>query len=289
LESYWAKDGERIPNTSALTYEVNAASLQDAGSYTFHVSDATDSIQSSPIMIAVNQPPVIMTQPESRSYSDGQRIMLQWIAEGAGTLSYELLQDGSVAESNNNGSFWVTPSKDKSVTQYAVKVTNEFGSVSSVTVALSLQQTSPQIIEQPRNIKLVQGEPLEIGLQASGGALSYQWYKGVSQISGATGPVYLSDETEETDSGDYFVVISNDKGIVTSRPINVSFGARLSVALDGANLTFAVDPGTSSGNWKLQRSSNLLFWEDVQTLNAQDLERLEMPVGDGSVFYRVVE
>jgi hypothetical protein len=58
---------------------------------------------------------------------------------------------------------------------------------------------------------------------------------------------------------------------------------------DGANLTFAVDPGTSSGNWKLQRSSNLLFWEDVQTLSAQDLEGLEMPVGGGSVFYRIVE
>ena len=35
--------------------------------------------------------------------------------------------------------------------------------------------------------------------------------------------------------------------------------------------------------------SNLLFWEDVQALNAQDLEGLEMPVGDGSVFYRCVE
>ena len=35
--------------------------------------------------------------------------------------------------------------------------------------------------------------------------------------------------------------------------------------------------------------SNLLFWEGVQVLSAQDLEGLEMPVGDGSVFYRVVE
>ena len=84
-------------------------------------------------------------------------------------------------------------------------------------------------------------------------------------------------------------MVYNDKGIVTSKPIKVSFGARLSVALDGASLTFAVDPGTSDSNWKLQRSSNLLFWEDVQTLSPQDLEGLEMPVGDGSVFYRVVE
>ena len=80
-----------------------------------------------------------------------------------------------------------------------------------------------------------------------------------------------------------------DKGVQASLPIKVSLGARLSVALDGANLTFAIDPGNSDSNWKLQRSSNLLFWEDVQTLNAQNLEGLKMPVGNGSAFYRVVE
>ena len=35
--------------------------------------------------------------------------------------------------------------------------------------------------------------------------------------------------------------------------------------------------------------ANLLFWEDLQALSTQDPEGLEMPVGDGSVFYRVVE
>ena len=107
-------------------------------------------------------------------------------------------------------------------------------------------------------------------------------------MDGASAANYVVEQTQAVDAGDYFVVISNDKGVQASLPIKVSFGARLSVALDGANLTFAVDPGTSDSNWKLQRSSNLLFWEDVQALSTQDLEGLEMPVGDGSVFYRVV-
>ncbi|MDB4610049.1 immunoglobulin domain-containing protein, partial [Verrucomicrobia bacterium] len=134
-----------------------------------------------------------------------------------------------------------------------------------------------------------QGEPLKMSVAASGTTLKYQWYKGAAPVGGASAANYVVEQTQAVDAGDYFVVISNDKGVQASLPIKVSFGARLSVALDGANLTFAVDPGSSDSNWKLQRSSNLLFWEDVQALSQQDLEGLEMPVGDGSVFYRVVE
>jgi hypothetical protein len=287
-ESYWAKDGERIPDASALSYVVTSANLQDAGSYTFHVSDGTGWLQSTPITLTVNQPPVFTTTPENRTVVDGQRAMLQWIAEGAAPLTYELLLAGSVVDSNNNGSFWITPSGEEDTTLYTVTVSNAFGSITSQPVSVSLEQSNPQILYQPRDIRLVLGERLNIGLKASGGSLKYQWYKGAAPVGGASAANYVVEQTQAVDAGDYFVVISNDKGVQASLPIKVSFGARLSVALDGANLTFAVDPGTSDSNWKLQRSSNLLFWEDVQALSAQDLEGLEMPVGDGSVFYRVV-
>ena len=220
---------------------------------------------------------------------DGQRVMLQWIAEGAAPLTYELLLAGSVVDSNNNGSFWITPSGEQDTTLYTVRVSNAFGSITSQPVSVSLEQSNPQILYQPRDIRLVLGERLNIGLKASGGSLKYQWYKGAAPVEGASAANYVVEQTQAADAGDYFDVISNDKGVQASLPIKVSFGARLSVAHDGANLTFAVDPGNSDSNWKLQRSSNLLFWEDVQTLNAQDLEGLKMPVGDGSVFYRVVE
>lgn len=287
-ESYWARDGERIPETSALRYEVPSASLQDAGSYTIHVTDGTDWVQSSPIMVEVHQPPVFKSLPEDRSVFEGQSIMLQWIAQGTGPLTYELLRDDAVIDSNHAGNFWVTASGTEATAQYVVRVSNRFGSVTSDAVSVSLIQSSPEIIQQPRKIRLVQGEALNLSIQASGGLLKYQWYLGASQIAGATGPAYGVAETQETDAGDYFVVVSNDKGIVTSKSIKVTFGARLSIQSNGTQLRFQVDPGTQKAQWKLQRSSNLLFWEDVRTLSDQDLEGVEMALGMDAYFYRVV-
>ena len=61
-------------------------------------------------------------------------------------------------------------------------------------------------------------------------------------MEGASAANYVAEETQAAGPEDCFVVISNDKGVQASLPIKVNFGARLSVALDGANVTFAVDP-----------------------------------------------
>jgi len=156
-------------------------------------------------------------------------------------------------------------------------------------VNVTLEQSNPEIVKQPRNIKLVQGEPLEMMIQATGGALKYQWYKGASQIPEAPGAIFRIDQTSASDAGDYFVVVSNNKGIVTSKPIKVGFGVKVAVEINGANLLLKMNPGNSQAQWKLQKSSNLLFWQDVQDLTGEDLNGLVKPIGAKTEFYRVVE
>ena len=128
-----------------------------------------------------------------------------------------------------------------------------------------------------------------IKVEATGGALKYQWYKGVSLIPKATEPIYVAEKTQSEDEGNYFVVISNDKGITTSKSIKVSFGARASMEFDGVNVILKIDPGDKRANWKLQRSTDLLFWEDIQNLSEQDLIGLEKVIEGKTEFYRVVE
>jgi len=59
--------------------------------------------------------------------------------------------------------------------------------------------------------------------------------------------------------------------------------------LDGVNVILKIDPGDKRANWKLQRSTDLLFWEDIQDLSEQDLIGLEKVIGAETEFYRVVE
>jgi len=126
-------------------------------------------------------------------------------------------------------------------------------------------------------------------IQASGGSLKYQWYKGASQIPGAIEATFAIDQTSASDGGGYFVVVSNDKGTVTSKPIKVGFGVKVAVEINGANLLLKMNPGNSQAQWKLQKSSNLLFWQDVQDLTGEDLNGLVKPIGAKTEFYRVVE
>jgi len=288
-ESYWAKDGKPIGGSDGLQLEVLDASISDAGSYIFHATDGTDWVQSNPILVTVNQPPVFKSLPENRTVVEGQRIMLQWIAQGTGPLNYDLISDGEVIESNNSGNFWITPSSDGVMTEYTVRVSNAFGTLTSDPVIVTLELTNPVITKQPRNIRLVQGDPLAIGIIASGGSLKFQWYKGASPISGATTGAYTVNQTSALDAGDYFVVVSNNKGIVTSKPIKVGFGVKVAVEINGANLVLKMNPGNSQAQWKLQKSSNLLFWQDVQDLTGEDLNGLVKPIGTNTEFYRVVE
>jgi len=288
-ESYWAKDGSRLQDSAGYTYEVFNATLENTGSYTFHATDGNDWIVSDPMMVQVNQPPVFTTVPEDITASSGQTLMLQWVADGTGTLKYDLLLKNEVLDSNDTGTFRVKVPELGGDYEFVAKVSNSYGSSTSAPVIVSVQVSSPIIIDQSTSITMVQGDPLELNINAIGGGLAYQWYKGAAKIPDANSPVFIINETAEADAGTYFVAVSNSKGIVTSNPIKVSFGVAVRVEADGANIVLKMNPGDKVASWKLQKSYDLLFWEDVQNLEEDDLDQFIRPIEQEVLFYRVVE
>ena len=239
--------------------------------------------------VQVNQPPVFTTVPEDITASSGQNVVLQWMADGTGTLKYDLLLNNEVIESNDTGTFRVKVPELGGDYEFVAKVSNSYGSSTSTPVVVFVQASSPIILDQSTSITMVQGYPLELNINAIGGGLAYQWYKGAAKIPDATNHTFLINNTGNGDAGTYFVVVSNSKGIVTSNPIRVSFGVNVSVQADGANIILKMNPGNKVASWKLQQSYDLLFWEDVQNLEDGDLSGLVRPIEGDVVFYRVVE
>jgi hypothetical protein len=215
--------------------------------------------------------------------------MLQWVADGTGTLKYDLLLNNEAIDSNDTGTFRVKLPEQDGDYEFVTQVSNSSGSSTSGPVVVSVQVSSPIVIDQSTSITMVQGEPLELNINVIGGGLSYQWYKGAAKISDANSPVFIISETKEGDAGTYFVVVSNSKGIVTSNPMRISFGVSVSVEADGANIVLQMNAGEKVGSWKLQKSYDLLFWEDVQNLEEGDLGGLVRAIEEELVFYRVVE
>ncbi len=86
----------------------------------------------------------------------------------------------------------------------------------------SSSSSAPVITTQPASQSVSVGSAVAFSVVATGSNLTYQWYKidsstsqGVA-VSGATSSAFVLSSTALTDSGDYYVVVSNSAGLVTS-------------------------------------------------------------------------
>jgi hypothetical protein len=75
---------------------------------------------------------------------------------------------------------------------------------------------APTIATQPASRTVVAGFSTTLTVVASGSDLQYQWFKDSGAISGATGSSFTITNAEAADAGDYYVVVSNSAGTVTS-------------------------------------------------------------------------
>ncbi len=73
-----------------------------------------------------------------------------------------------------------------------------------------------QIITPPASQIAAQGEPASFSVEVSGSWPCYQWFKNNTPIPQATNPSYTIGHTSAADARDYFVVVSNGLGSVTS-------------------------------------------------------------------------
>ena len=130
--------------------------------------------------------------------------------------------------------------------------------------------TAPTISSQPVSLSLTEGATANFSVVASGsGTLGYQWRKGGSAISGATGASLSIAAVSATDAGSYDVVVSNTAGSVTSAAatlsVSSSSGAPLITAsptsrsvVAGSSTTFGVTAtgsGTLGYQWRKDGSA----------------------------------
>lgn len=77
--------------------------------------------------------------------------------------------------------------------------------------------TAPLITVQPADVvDLTVGDTLALYVTATGPGLSYQWVKDSANITGETTATLEITNAQESDSGTYYVVVSNSEGSVNS-------------------------------------------------------------------------
>lgn len=84
------------------------------------------------------------------------------------------------------------------------------------------------------NLFVFQTLPINMSVQVSGVAPQFQWYKGTAAIDGANANTYVIPHAVAGDSGNYFVVVSNNINAVTSAVFQVTVPDYLLQAINPA-------------------------------------------------------
>jgi hypothetical protein len=109
--------------------------------------------------------------------------------------------------------------------QFRAVASNSAGSVPSdgVAVGVSAVAVAPTINAQPQPLTVIAGSQALFAVGASGtAALSYQWSKNGTPITGANGPQLLIAGAQAADAGSYRVVVSNTAGSATSNAVTLA-------------------------------------------------------------------
>lgn len=156
---------------------------------------------------------------------------------------------------------------------------------------------SPAIVLQPKSQVVAVGSNVTFTVQATGSApLSVQWFfQTTNRISGGTGLSLELRKAQTSDAGDYFAVITNAYGSVTSAVARLSFETTTTPPkLEAPVLTSLGEflfniVGTPGQVLQVESSSTLTNWTPGQTItNTTGTTFFSEPASGAPVrFYRV--
>lgn len=223
-------DGGNISGATTATLTINPATLADAAlNYNVIVMGAsTPNDTSNNVSLTINTGAVITTEPVNQTICAGGSINFSVVASGSG-LTYQwrkgivnLINGGSISGATSSMLTINPVSITDTAYNYNVIVTSLCGNDTSVNASL-IVNTIPVIILQPVTMTACVGDSVSFSVTATGGALTYQWRKGIvnmingGTISGATSATLIIDPAGMTDTAfNYNVIVSNSCGSDTS-------------------------------------------------------------------------
>jgi hypothetical protein len=231
LNFQWLKNGVAISGANTNVLTLAGVSTNDAANYSVIVTNIAGSITSSAALLTVLVPPTIISPPANVSVVAGSPASFTVIANGTAPLNYQWLKNGVAISGATSATLTLASVTTADAASYSVSIGNSAGSVTSGNAVLTVQ-LPPSIVTQPANQFGAFGSPVTLSVTAAGtGPLAYQWFKaGVAladggNISGSATSTLTITALTTNETANYFVVVSNAFGSVTSASATISVNA----------------------------------------------------------------
>lgn len=212
--NYTATESSATPNTAFDYFAFRIGGTNFAQKLTF----TNWKVEHTPALPVITSQP----QPTNLTVQVGSNVTMSVAASG-NSLAYQWQRNGAAINGNASAA---TPTLNLTNVQlndagsYTALVSNASGGVTSQPVTLNVSvdpvPPPPSIITQPADTTAPVNSPSSLSVAATGNGLFYQWFRNGALIPGATQATLGFASAQVSDSADYYVVVSNSSGSVTS-------------------------------------------------------------------------
>ena len=179
--------------------------------------------------------PTVNISPQNLIVFARSNAVLTANAAGLPPLSYQWLNSQGAIAGATNASYTLFGAQTTDSGNYAVVVSNPFGSVTSGVATVTVV-FPPSITQGPQSWTVAAGTVLNLSVSASGTApLSYQWLDSSGQIAGATNATFTLNPVQTNNADGYFVVVTNPYGVVTSAVATLTVYVPVSITTQPAS------------------------------------------------------
>jgi hypothetical protein len=165
-------------------------------------------------------PPTIVTQPANKTVTQGANVTFSVTATGSPLLAYQWTFNGSDVPDATNSTLSLSAVTAAQAGAYAVKVSNEVGSLTSnaATLTVNPRPAAPAITKQPEALTVPIGGTATFTVEATGTEpLRYQWRRNGLSIPGATTATLTIQNVQSSHAGTYTVRVTSPYGSATSQ------------------------------------------------------------------------
>jgi uncharacterized repeat protein (TIGR02543 family) len=191
----------------------------------------------SAIVLTSNVPlvsaPIIEVQPSSLAALVGCDVAFTVAARGALPLSFQWSFNGAGLLQATNGTLLLKSVQPAQSGAYVVAIKNPLGTVTSSLATLTVL-SPPVISSSPQDTIAVAGAKATFQVAATGTApLAYQWYFNGAALLNGSQAIMTLDNVQPSQTGDYFVIVSNPCGSRVSQSAHLSVLFALAALTDG--------------------------------------------------------